>query len=120
MIVAAFERGRPMAWDATVIHTCAPSYLAVSVSAAGAAAKLAETRKTLKYADLGDRFDFRPFGVETLGAFGPQAAILVGTLAARVRSQTGELGARQRIIRLLATAVQAGNARTIVEAHSRA
>jgi len=33
-IVAVFERGRPLAWDATIIHTCASSHLAASARAA--------------------------------------------------------------------------------------
>ena len=71
--VAAFERGRPMAWDATVIHTCAPSHLHTSAIAVRAAAATAEHNKKTKYADPNERFDFRPFGVETLGAFVPHA-----------------------------------------------
>ena len=118
--VAAFERGRPMAWDATVIHTCAPCHLHASATAARAAVSAAESRKCRKYDDLSDRYDFRPFGVETLGAFGPRALELVDSLAARIRAQTGESGARSRIYRRLAAAVQAGNARRIVEAHSHA
>ena len=107
-----------MAWDATIIHTCAPSHLHASAIAARAAAAVAESHKTQKYADLGDRYDFRPIGVETLGAFGPQALELVESLVARIHAQTGESGARSRIYRRLAAAVQAGNARRIVEAHS--
>ena len=85
----------------------------------GAPAGGPESLKTRKYADLGDRFDFRPVGVETLGAFGPQALELIESLVARIRAQTGEFGARSRIYRRLGAAVQAGNARRIVEAHSR-
>jgi hypothetical protein len=117
--VAAFERGRPMAWDATIVHTCAPSHLPASAAAAGSAASHAEARKAVKYADLGDRVDFRPFGIETLGAFGTGAIELVRTLSSRIFAQTGVPGARMRLFRRLATAVQAGNARTILEAHSR-
>jgi len=118
--VAAFERGRPMAWDATIIHTCAPSHLHASAVAAQAAATGAESLKAQKYRDLSDRYDFRPIGVETLGAFGPQALELVESLVTRIRAQTGENGVRSRIYRRLAAAVQAGNARRIVEAHSHA
>jgi len=118
--VAAFERGRPLAWDATVIHTCAPTHLPASAVAARAATVSAEAHKTAKYADMAERYDFRPFAVETLGAFGASALELVDALAGRIRAQTGELGARGRLYRRLSIAVQAGNARRIVEAHSQA
>ena len=42
------------------------------------------------------------------------------SLGARIRSSNRELGTRQRIVRQIAAAIQAGNARTIIEAHSRA
>ena len=41
--VAAFERGRPMAWDATIVHTCAASHLSTSAVNQRAAASSAET-----------------------------------------------------------------------------
>lgn len=41
--VAAFERDRPLAWDATITHTCAPSHLAASVAAPENAARLADS-----------------------------------------------------------------------------
>ena len=117
--VSAFERGRPMAWDATIIHTCAPCHLHASAAAARAAVSASESHKDRKYADLADRFDFRPFGVESLGAFGPRALELVDSLVGRIRARTGETGGHSRVYRRLAVAVQAGNARRIIEAHSQ-
>ena len=118
--IAAYERGRPMAWDATIIHTCAPSHLSATAVTAGAAAGQAEQRKSALYSDLGDQYDFRPVGIETIGAFGPQAKELAESLISRIRARTGDLGTRSRIYRRLAAAVQAGNARTVLEAHSNA
>ena len=109
-----------MAWDATVIHTCAPSHLHVSAVTARAAATAGELRKSKKYADMSEQYDFRPVGMETLGAFGPQALELVDSLSARIFNQSGDIGTRSRILRRLAAAIQAGNARRIVEAHSGA
>ena len=62
-----------MAWDATVSHTCAHTYVPACAQTAGAAAFLAEARKNTKYAELNDRIEFRAVGLETLGAFGPGA-----------------------------------------------
>jgi len=105
---------------ATVIHTCAPRHLPASAVAARAATAAAEAKKTTKYLDLSDRFNFRPFAVETLEAFGASALELVDSLASRIHAQTGEQGARGRIFRRLSTVVQSGNVRRIVEAHSQA
>jgi len=118
--VAAFERGLSMAWDATIIHTCAPTHLPVSAVAVRAAANAAEALKTQKYADMTERVDFKPFAAETLGAFGTSGLELIDSLASRIHAQTGELGIRARIYRRLSIAVQAGNARRIVEAHTQA
>jgi len=73
--VAAYERGRPMAWDATIIHTCAPIHLRAPAVSVRAAASVAEARMSQEYVDLTDRYDFRPFAIETIGAFSPSANI---------------------------------------------
>ena len=118
--VAAFECGRPMAWDATITHTCASSHLNTSAVSLRAAASAAESRKVAKYSNLSDHFNFCPVGIELLGAFGPQALGLVGALGTKIQALTGELGIRARIFRRLGAAVQAGNARRIIEAHAHA
>ena len=86
-----------MAWDATIVHTCAASHLSSSAVSQRAAAGAAETLKARKYADLADRFDFRPVGVESLGAFGPQALELVQSIVARFRGHGDQNGVRARI-----------------------
>ena len=116
--VAAFERGRPMAWDATVIHTCASTHLHVSPVTARAAANAGELRKSRKDADSSERYDLRPVGMVTLGAFGPQALELVDTLSARIFNQSADIGTRSRILRRLADAIPAGSVRRMNEAQS--
>ena len=113
-----FERGLPISWDATIGHTSAPTYTYFSSINAGSAAALAETVKEKKYAQLADRVQFFPVGLETLGAFGPSALQLVDAVASRIRARTGEQGARTRLCRRLAAAIQMGNAACIVEAHT--
>jgi len=109
-----------MAWDATITHTCAPTHLHASAINVRAAATPSEGRlKAQKYADMTERFDFRPFAVETLGAFGNNALDMIASLVGYIHTQTGESGIRSRIFRRLSVAVQAGNARRIVEAHSQ-
>ena len=44
MTVLPYSRRVPMAWDAAIVHTCAPSYLHATASSSGAAAAAAEDR----------------------------------------------------------------------------
>jgi len=83
----------------TVIHTCAPTHLHASAVSVQAAVSAAEARKALKYADLTRRCDFRPFAVETFGAFGPSALELIDALVGRIQAQKGEVGIRSRLYR---------------------
>src|SRR5688572_6421111 len=62
-----WRAGRGLVWDATVVDTLAPSYLAASATRAGAAAGLAEDRKNQKYSALLDTHIFIPIAMETLG-----------------------------------------------------
>ena len=81
-----------MAWDATISHTCAPTYILACAQTAGAVASLAEARKDNKYTELKDRIEFRAVGLETLGAFGPGARAFFDDVASRIRAR-GEAGA---------------------------
>ena len=109
--VLPYEEGLPMAWNATLIHTCAPSYLRVSAHEAGVAASAAEERKRLKYSSLSGRVVFYPVDLETLGAFGRSASELFDTIARRVEELSGDIGARARLHRQIAAAVQLGTRR---------
>ena len=115
--VAAFEEGGR--WRGTrQSFTPAPRVICLPRPSPRAAAAEAESHKARKYADLGDRYDFRPIGVETLGAFGPRALELVEALVARFRGKPTRTASARASIRRLGAAVQAGNARRIIEAHS--
>ena len=83
MTVLPYSRGVPMAWDATIIHSCAFCYLHASASSPSAAAA-AEERKKTKYLSIGDRISFVPFSLETWGqlAFPRVASYLTWQLAA--------------------------------------
>ena len=118
--VLPFERGMPMAWDVTVIHTCAPSHLSVSVNAAGAAAAAAELKKDLKYAPIKNQAVFYPIAIETLGALGPSARDILHEIADRIQRISGDTDSRSRVLRRIEAAVQIGNAACILEAHSGA
>ena len=117
--VSAFEGGLSAAWDATVTHTCAPSHIRTALLGAGALADQRSERKLTKYRDLSDKYDIRPFAVETLGAMSKSARHLTDTLARMASDFSHFKNARSIFYRRIGVAVQAGNARAIVEAHSR-
>ena len=94
-----------MAWDATISHTCTPSYTSLASSSARAVASRAEVNKERKYVSIADRVDFKPVGLETLGAFGPSTQGLLDEIAARVRARTGFSGARSLLYRKIAAAI---------------
>ena len=56
-----------MAWDATVVDTLVPSYIAVSAQVTGSAAQAAAAMKVSKYAGLSASHLFVPIAIETLG-----------------------------------------------------
>ena len=118
--VSAFEGGLFAAWDATVTHTYAPSHLRIALVGPGALADHKSERKIAKYGDLSDRFDVSPFAVETLGAMSKTVRDLTDTLARTAVDVSHCTNARSLYYRRIAVAVQAGNARAIIEAHSQA
>ena len=117
--VLPFDAGLPMAWDATIIHTCASSHLHSTAVEAGSGAAAAEAKKEAKYAALSGRAHFRAVAVETLGTFGPSASRLFDEIADRIKSRTMNAGARSRLYARIAAVVQTGNFACIIEAHSR-
>ena len=58
--------------------------------------------------------------IETVGAFGPSARQFIDDIAERIKSRSGDTGARPCLYRRVAAAVQTGNYACIAEAHSRA
>ena len=94
----------------------APSNVNLSSVAAGSAAERAETRKGTKYADLvssGD-YSFVPIAIETLGAWGPSAAVICTEIGGRVRAHTGEVRSVAFLRQRLSIAVQRGNAASVL------
>ena len=51
LTLVPWQGGRRLAWDATVVDTLAPSYVAVSAQVTGSSAQAAADRKVSKYAD---------------------------------------------------------------------
>jgi hypothetical protein len=106
--------GRMLVWDATCVDTLAPSHLQRTTSKAGAAAKNAELLKCNKYRGLGREYNFVPFGVETLGPWGPSAHKLFAEIAKRLVDVTGDRRAGGFLAQRISIAIQRGNAASIL------
>ena len=68
--VYPYSRGCCLIWDTTCVNTFSPSNQIRAAFAAGSVDDAVEVRKIAKYAELGRRFIFHPFAVETSGAMG--------------------------------------------------
>ncbi|CAH2210858.1 jg24633 [Pararge aegeria aegeria] len=79
-----------------------------------AAASSAEQAKRPKYENLDSSFIFVPFGVETLGPWGPEARALFKELSKRVIESTGEPRAGSYLGQRISLAIQRGNAASIL------
>jgi hypothetical protein len=69
--------------DISVTHPCTPSYMHRAAHSDGATARLRETSKTRKYANIPDRdpsFQFTPIVIETYGRLGNQSIQFIDTL----------------------------------------
>ena len=67
LTLVPWQGGRCLAWDATVVDTLAPYYVAVSAQVTGSAAQAAAEKKVSKYAGLPASHLFVPIAIETLG-----------------------------------------------------
>ena len=81
--VFPFSNGKPVAWDATCCDSFAASSIVSSATSPGSVARAAEDRKAAKYANLCDRFIFRPVAVETSRVIGPQSLLSQDRKAAK-------------------------------------
>lgn len=114
MTLVPWKLGRPLVWDATCVDTLAPSHLSGTSSRAGAAANTAENLKRRKYAAIDSGCMFEPFGVETLGPWGPGAHAVYKELAKRVVEASGDQRAGGYLAQRIGIAIQRGNAASLM------
>src|SRR6218665_1287724 len=88
-----WSTGKYLAWDATVVHTCAASYILPQAASVGPASVQAANRKALKYAALPTTHAFQPVAIET--HLTPRRAISSTRLAAECRPSL-EAGRKRR------------------------
>ncbi|CAH2232150.1 jg20825 [Pararge aegeria aegeria] len=114
MTLIPWRLGRSLLWDATCVDTLAASHIQATSSMVGAAASSAEQAKRRKYENLDSSFIFVPFGVETLGPWGPEARALFKELSKRVIESTGDPRAGSYLGQRISLAIQRGNAASIL------
>lgn len=114
MTLIPWRMGRPLVWDATCVDTLAPSHLPATQKVAGAAAELAEGLKRRKYSNLSSCYMFVPFGVETLGPWGPSAKLLFKDVSKRLVDATCDQNAGIYFAQRISIAIQRGNAASIL------
>src|SRR6218665_510520 len=103
-----WSAGRYMAWDATVVHTCAASYVSQTAISAGSAAEQAAVHKIAKYALLPATHVFVPIALETL--LNAEGAEFLSELGRHISSVSGYQRERNFLLQRLSICVQRHNA----------
>ena len=101
-------------WNVTVIDTLAASYIAATAQAAGAASKIAENRKKLKYAAFEANYIVVPIALETLGSMAEASEAFLRDVAKRIRRTKGDRRGGFFLQRI-SLALQRGNAACILQ-----
>lgn len=114
MTLLPWKQGRPLVWDATCVDTLAASHLQGTSASAGAAATTAEHFKRRKYSGLSNDYYFVPFGVETLGPWGPEARQFVKELSSRLAEVSGDRRAGTYLGQRISLMIQRGNVASIL------
>ena len=83
---------------------------------AGTAANSADERKRHKYAVLAEAHQFEPIAVETMGVCGESTGAIFRAIGRRLVEVTGETKEANWFSQNLATAMQRGNAFSILSA----
>ena len=105
-----WSRGKYMTWDATSVHTCANSYLHLTSMTPGAAAEMAATRKTTKYAGILATHNFIPVALETLGPINAQGREFLSEPGRRLTIASGDPQETARLFQRLSICTQRFNA----------
>ena len=107
-----FKSGLSLACDVTHPHPLCKSHALVAKSQC-AVANAAEAKKKIKYAALSGRFYFCPIAIDTIGAYGDDAAALIKEIGQRITKKTGESKSTSFLKQKLSVLIQKGNSLAI-------
>ena len=74
----------------------------------GSAAAGGEDKKVENYSNLSENYHFVPVGIETYGAYGPQAIKLIKQICKKIQEATGEKLSTFYLMQSISMAVQKG------------
>jgi len=94
----------------TVVDTLAESYINSSAQSSGAAAQIADERKTSKYSFLPQNYLFQPIAFETLGQINSTGIDFLSDFGSRLEQVSGDARERSFLYQRLSVIVQRFNA----------
>ena len=89
--ILPWSRGKPLAWDVTVLDTYADAHVANSARQAGAVATHAANNMMTKYSQLARTHIFYPTAIETPGTWHDQAVELIREIGRQTTIIIGHL-----------------------------
>ena len=104
-----WQRGKPLAWDATVVHTLADSYVGSTALSPDSIAEMAAETKTAKYT-LPDTITFQPVAFETLGPINQTSVEFLAELGHRLEIVSLDARERSFLVQRSSLTVQRFNA----------
>ncbi|CAH2235696.1 jg18064 [Pararge aegeria aegeria] len=110
MTLIPWRLGRSLVRDMSCVDTLAASHIRATSSMVGAAATSADRAKRRKYENMYSSFIFVPFGLETLGSWGPEARALFKELSKRVIESTSDFRVGSNLSQRISLAILWGNA----------
>jgi hypothetical protein len=108
--LVSWERGKCLAWDATVPDTLAQSHLGATSVLAGAAAEKAAKHKNEKYLELTRSYEFCAVAIETLGPINEEGESFLSKLGRRLSAVSGDPRETAFLFQRLSVIVQRCNA----------
>ena len=110
------ERGKLIAWDATVVCTTAGVHIHRTAKEAGAAAEQAALDKCNKYRDLGNEFSFTPLCFETHGPISTSTKEFLKEIGKRLHLSSGDPRQGKFLEQRIALAIARGNSASVLGA----
>jgi len=107
-----WSEGRYLAWDATVVHSCALSYVTHPAGSRGPASAQAAERKDLKYQGLPPTHKFQALAFETLGPINLSGAEFISSIGSRISIISGDRREASFLFQRLSVCIQRYNSVT--------